>query len=212
MKRLSSELLYQINSNSNNNLFDDLNRYSDSPPLLLLLDRKNDPITPLITPWTYQSMIHEFLTIEKNIVHMKSDESSSNNKNSQIIVSDENDPFYKESMYLNYGDLTEKFQKYVEKYKSETKQSSIDNLKTTNLSELKKILTKFPEFKKFSTNVLTHLNLISEIDKQITIQDLWEVGELQQAIACGLDNQQNLKERVLLVLNNTNNNNKQYRP
>lgn len=208
LKRLSSELLYQINSNSNNNLFDDLNRYSDSPPLLLLLDRKNDPITPLITPWTYQSMIHEFLTIEKNIVHMKSDESSSNNKNSQIIVSDENDPFYKESMYLNYGDLTEKFQKYVEKYKSETKQSSIDNLKTTNLSELKKILTKFPEFKKFSTNVLTHLNLISEIDKQITIQDLWEVGELQQAIACGLDNQQNLKERVLLVLNNTNNNNK----
>ena len=213
LKRLSSELLYQINSNSNNNLFDDLNRYSDSPPLLLLLDRKNDPITPLITPWTYQSMIHEFLTIEKNIVHMTSDESSTNsnnsgNKNSQIIVSDENDPFYKESMYLNYGDLTDKFQKYVEKYKSETKQSSIDNLKTTNLSELKKILTKFPEFKKFSTNVLTHLNLISEIDKQITIQDLWDIGELQQTIACGLDNQQNLKERVLLVLNNTTNSNK----
>ena len=42
-------------------------------------------------------------------------------------------------MYLNYGDLTDKFQKYVEKYKSETKQSSIDNLKTTNLSELKNI-------------------------------------------------------------------------
>ena len=60
-------------------------------------------------------MIHEFLTIEKNIVHMTSDESSTNsnnsgNKNSQIIVSDENDPFYKESMYLNYGDLTDKFQ------------------------------------------------------------------------------------------------------
>ena len=75
---------------------------------------------------------------------MTSDESSTNsnnsgNKNSQIIVSDENDPFYKESMYLNYGDLTDKFQKYVEKYKSETKQSSIDNLKTTNLSELKNI-------------------------------------------------------------------------
>ena len=44
------------------------------------------------------------------------------------------------------------------------------------------------------------MNLISEIDKQITIQDLWDIGELQQTIACGLDNQQNLKERVLLVL------------
>ena len=35
-----------------------------------------------------------------------------------------------------------------------------------------------------------------------------DIGELQQAIACGLDNQQNLKERVLLVLNNTTNSNK----
>ena len=52
------------------------------------------------------------------------------------------------------------------------------------------------------------MNLISEIDKQITIQDLWDIGELQQTIACGLDNQQNLKERVLLVLNNTTNSNK----
>ena len=141
---MSSELLYQINSNSNNNLFDDLNRNSDTPPLIVLLDRKNDPITPLVTPWTYQSMIHEFMTINKNIVKLNEDDTAS-----QIVISEENDPFYKESMYLNYGDLTEKFQRYVEKYKSETKQSSIENLKSSNLSELKKVLTKFPEFKSF---------------------------------------------------------------
>ena len=109
-----------------------------------MLDRKNDPITPLVTPWTYQSMIHEFMTINKNIVKLNEDDTAS-----QIVISEENDPFYKESMYLNYGDLTEKFQRYVEKYKSETKQSSIENLKSSNLSELKKVLTKFPEFKSF---------------------------------------------------------------
>lgn len=124
---MSSELLYQINSNSNNNLFDDLNRNSDTPPLIVLLDRKNDPITPLVTPWTYQSMIHEFMTINKNIVKLNEDDTAS-----QIVISEENDPFYKESMYLNYGDLTEKFQRYVEKYKSETKQSSIENLKSSD--------------------------------------------------------------------------------
>ncbi|RCK67682.1 Vacuolar protein sorting-associated protein 45 [Candida viswanathii] len=197
LKRLSSEILYQINSNSNNNLFDDLNRNSDTPPLLILLDRKNDPITPLVTPWTYQSMIHEFMTIQKNIVKLNDEDSAS-----QIVISEENDPFYKESMYLNYGDLTEKFQRYVEKYKSETKQSSIENLKSSNLSELKKVLTKFPEFKKFSTNVLTHLNLIGEIDKQLSSQNLWEIGELQQTIACDLENQHNLRTSVLEVLDN----------
>lgn len=129
LKKLSSELLYIINSNSNNNLFDDLNQRSDTPPVLLLLDRKNDPITPLLTPWTYQSMIHEFLTIDKNVVTLP---------DNQVILSQQDDSFYNESMYLNYGDLTNKFQKYVEQYKTETKQSSIDNLKLQNLAELKK--------------------------------------------------------------------------
>ncbi|CAI5760694.1 unnamed protein product [Candida verbasci] len=189
IKRLSSEILYNINSNSNNNLFDDLNIHNDVPPILLLLDRKNDPITPLITPWTYQSMIHEFCKIEKNLVNIE---------NQQIILTDSNDQFYKESMYLNYGDLTDKFQKYVEKYKSETNQSQIT--KTSNLNELKKILMKFPEFKKFSTNILNHLNIISEIDKQISLQKLWDLGELQQTIVCDLDSQQNIKERIITVL------------
>ncbi|KAI3403108.2 VPS45 [Candida oxycetoniae] len=191
LKRLSSEILYNINSNSNNNLFDDLNRHSDIPPILLLLDRKNDSITPLITPWTYQSMINEFLNIEKNVVKLPPD--------NQVILS-QDDQFFKESMYLNYGDLTDKFQKYVEKYKTETKQSSIENLKSQNLSDLKKILTKFPEYKKFSVNILTHLNLISEIDEQISRQSLWEIGELQQTIICDLDQQSNIKQKLVEIL------------
>ena len=193
LKKLSSELLYIINSNSNNNLFDDLNLRSDTPPVLLLLDRKNDPITPLLTPWTYQSMIHEFLTIDKNVVTLP---------DNQVILSQQDDSFFNESMYLNYGDLTNKFQKYVEQYKSETKPSSIDNLKLQNLAELKKTLTKFPEYKKISVNILTHLNLISGIDEQISKQQLWDIGELQQTIICDLDNQLEIKNKMIQVLEN----------
>ncbi|KAI5956987.1 VPS45 [Candida jiufengensis] len=192
LKRLSSEILYVINSNSNNNLFDDLNRRSDVPPVLLLLDRKNDPITPLMTPWTYQSMIHEFLTIEKNVVALP---------DNQIVLGDD-DPFFNQSSFLNYGDLNDNYQKYFEKYKRETKQSSINNDQLLNISELKKTLTKFPEFQKFSTNIGTHVNLISKIDEELKKQHLWEIGELQQTIICGLDNQQTIKNALLQVLQN----------
>ncbi|KAI5961333.1 VPS45 [Candida theae] len=193
LKKLSSELLYIINSNSNNNLFDDLNSRSDTPPVLLLLDRKNDPITPILTPWTYQSMIHEFLTIDKNVVSLP---------DNQVVLSQQDDSFYNESMFLNYGDLTNKFQKYVEHYKTETKQSSIDNLKSSNLAELKKTLTKFPEYKKISVNILTHLNLISGIDEQISKQQLWDIGELQQTIICDLDSQSDIRNKMIQVLEN----------
>lgn len=190
LKRLASEVLYYINSNSNNNLFDDLNKNNDTPPTLLILDRKSDPITPLVTPWTYQSMIHELIGISRNVVNL-------GESGEQLTLSETQDAFYHESIHLNYGDLTDKFQKYVDDYKKQTKQSSIENLKTQDLSELKKILTRFPEFKKLSNNILKHLNIISEIDKQILAQNLWAIGELQQTIVCELESHQQIKTRLM---------------
>ncbi|KAM9937490.1 hypothetical protein OXX80_002980 [Metschnikowia pulcherrima] len=187
-KRLASEVLYYINSNSNNNLFDDLNKNNDTPPTLLILDRKHDPVTPLVTPWTYQSMIHELIGVSRNVVNLGQE---------QLTLSETQDAFFRESMYLNYGDLTEKFQKHVDDYKKQTKQSSIENLKTQDLTELKKILTRFPEFKKLSNNILKHLNIISEIDKQISAQNLWAIGELQQTIVCELEGHQQIRTRLM---------------
>jgi hypothetical protein len=195
VRKLASEILYNINSNSNNNLFDDTNISYDKPPVLLLLDRANDPITPLLTPWTYQSMVHEFIGIVKNTVQVPS-------SSEQYIISKAQDKFFAESMYLNYGDLTENFQKNVEQYKAQAKMSSLDSLNTQNLSELKKQLTKFPEFKRLNSNIAKHLSIISEIDKQISQQQLWDVGELQQTIVGGLENYQSIKEKLLQIIDN----------
>lgn len=193
LKRLASEVLYYINSNSNNNLFDELNKYADVPPVLVIVDRRADPITPLVSPWTYQSMIHELVGINRNVVRVLEGKE-------QITLSETQDAFYREAMYLNYGDLTDKFQKYVDDYKKQTKQSSLDNLKTQDLTELKKILTRFPEYKKLLNNILKHLNIISEIDKQISHQNLWAVGELQQTILCELENQQAINTKLTQLL------------
>ncbi|CAG0906121.1 unnamed protein product, partial [Cyprideis torosa] len=35
---------------------------------LLILDRRNDPVTPLLNQWTYQAMVHEILGIHSNTV------------------------------------------------------------------------------------------------------------------------------------------------
>lgn len=190
LRKLSSEILYNINLNSNNNLFDDLNRHLDTPPILLLLDRQNDPITPLISPWTYQSMIHEFIGIKNNTIKLPLEKDA-------VVLADK---FYQLSVYLNYGDVTDKFQKYVEEYKKETKQTNIDS--STNLDDLKKMLTKFPEYKKLSQNILKHLNILSELDRQINLESLWQIGELQQIIAGNLENHQSIKNKIIDIFNN----------
>jgi vacuolar protein sorting-associated protein 45 len=40
-------------------------------PLVLILDRADDPVTPLLTQWTYQAMVHELLGLHYNRVSLK---------------------------------------------------------------------------------------------------------------------------------------------
>lgn len=46
-------------------------RRAEGPMLLLVLDRIDDPVTPLLTQWTYQAMVHDLLTIKNNVVDLK---------------------------------------------------------------------------------------------------------------------------------------------
>lgn len=53
---------------SESSLFDF--RLAQVPPLLLILDRRNDPVTPLLSQWTYQAMVHELLGIQNGRVDL----------------------------------------------------------------------------------------------------------------------------------------------
>lgn len=45
-------------------------RLTQVAPLLLILDRRNDPVTPLLSQWTYQAMVHELLGIHNGRVNL----------------------------------------------------------------------------------------------------------------------------------------------
>lgn len=66
-KKLASEVRYQMTQEEQ--LFDF--RKTDTPPILLVLDRREDPLTPLLTQWTYQAMVHELLGINTGKVDLK---------------------------------------------------------------------------------------------------------------------------------------------
>lgn len=40
----------------------------DERAILIITERKQDPVTPLLTPWTYEAMLHEFIGIFNNKV------------------------------------------------------------------------------------------------------------------------------------------------
>lgn len=64
-------------------------------PLLLLIDRKDDPVTPLLNQWTYQAMVHELITISNNRVNLSNIPGISKELH-EVVLSAEQDDFYAE--------------------------------------------------------------------------------------------------------------------
>jgi vacuolar protein sorting-associated protein 45 len=79
---------------------------------VLILDRREDPVTPLLNQWTYQAMIHELLGIRNNRVDLKhlphlTDEMK------EVVLSCDDDEFFKQIMFSNFGDVADSIRALV---------------------------------------------------------------------------------------------------
>ncbi|CAF9931938.1 MAG: hypothetical protein GOMPHAMPRED_006455 [Gomphillus americanus] len=189
-KKLATEVRYQITQEEQ--LFEF--RKSDTPPILLILDRRDDPITPLLTQWTYQAMVHEFLGIHNGRVDMH-DVPDIRPELKEIVVSQDQDPFFKANMYLNFGDLGNSIKEYVTQYQSRTTSTaSIDSIE-----DMKQFVEAFPEFRKLAGNVSKHVALVGELSRRVGAENLLDVSELEQSLACSDNHAADLKNLQRLI-------------
>ena len=65
-----AQSLHHLTTVEERGLFDFGARGQEASPLVLILDRKDDPVTPLLLQWTYQAMVHELIGLETNRVDL----------------------------------------------------------------------------------------------------------------------------------------------
>ena len=183
-KKLATEVRYQMTQEDQ--LFDF--RKTDTPPILLILDRRDDPITPLLTQWTYQAMVHELLGIHNGKVDL-SDVPDVRSELKEIVLSPDQDPFFKKNMYMNFGDLGGNIKEYVEQYQSKTKSTA----SIESIADMKRFVEDFPEFRKLSGNVSKHVTLVGELSRRVAADSLLDVSELEQSLACNDNHASDLK-------------------
>ncbi|KAG9296244.1 hypothetical protein G9A89_014836 [Geosiphon pyriformis] len=189
-KRLAREVHYQIQQEGQ--LF--TWRRTDTPPILLILDRRSDPITSLLSQWTYQAMVHELLGINNGRVNL-SEVPEIRPELREIVLSRDQDPFYKRNMFLNLGDLGENIKSYVEEYQTKTKSS----MNIESIADMKRFVEEYPEFRKLSGNVSKHVALVSELSRLVEREKLLEVSELEQSLACNDQHTNDLKNLQKLI-------------
>nr|OQO23901.1 hypothetical protein B0A51_12638 [Rachicladosporium sp. CCFEE 5018] len=191
-KKLATEVRY--NMTQEEQVFDF--RKPDTPPILLLVDRRDDPITPLLTQWTYQAMVHELLGIENGRVNL-SDVPEVRPEFKEIVISQDQDPFFAKNMYLNFGDLGQNAKDYVEQFAS--KQAS--GQKLDSIEDMKRFVEEYPEFRRLSGNVTKHVTLVTELSRRVGTDNLLDVSELEQSLACNDNHSQDVKTLQRLIQN-----------
>ncbi|KAK3676337.1 vacuolar protein sorting-associated protein 45 [Recurvomyces mirabilis] len=191
-RKLATEIRYAMTQEEQ--LFDF--RRPDTPPILLLMDRRGDPVTPLLTQWTYQAMVHELLGIENGRVNL-SDVPEVRPEFKEIVLSPDQDPFFAKNMYLNFGDLGQNAKEYVEQFAS--KQAS--GQKLDSIEDMKRFVEEYPEFRRLSGNVTKHVTLVTELSRRVETDHLLDVSELEQSLACNDNHTQDVRTLQSIIQN-----------
>jgi len=150
---------------------------------LLLLDRREDPVTPLLNQWTYQAMIHELLGLNKNRVDL-SHLSSLSQEMKEVVLCQQEDPFFRKIMHKNMGESAEAIHNLV----NEFLKNKNSNAQMASIEDMQRVLEQFPEFKKSQRVSTKHFNVLQEIIKLVEGRNLYDVSSVEQDIAGGKDN------------------------
>eukprot|EP00003_Mantamonas_plastica_P032393 TRINITY_DN878_c0_g5_i2.p1 TRINITY_DN878_c0_g5~~TRINITY_DN878_c0_g5_i2.p1 ORF type:complete len:383 (+),score=141.09 TRINITY_DN878_c0_g5_i2:1200-2348(+) len=163
-------------------------------PQLIILDRRDDPVTPLLTQWTYQAQVHEFLGLSNNRVNMKGVPGVPKDMK-EIVFSLDFDPFYRENMHSNFGDLGDNLKELTDQFQAKTN----TNKNISTIEEMKQFVEDYPEFRKLSGNVTKHVTLVSELMRINDLRSIFEVSEMEQSLACN-DDHSAIKSDLLELL------------
>jgi vacuolar protein sorting-associated protein 45 len=184
-RRLASELVTEIER-------DDIFEFRrQEGPMLLILDRRDDPITPLLTQWTYQAMVHELLGLNHNRVSLK-DAPGVKEDLHEVVLSCTQDAFFAKNRYANFGDLGAAVKELLDDYQRSCKL----NENISSIEDMQAFMERYPAFRSRSLNVSKHVAIMSELARLTDSCQLLDISSLEQEIACANDHSEH--KRLLL--------------
>lgn len=151
--------------------------HSSPSPLLLVLDRKEDPVTPLLTQWTYQAMVHETIGLWSNKVDLPP--ASSGAAGQKVVLDPVHDDFFAEHMYSHFTVFAEAVQARLKEYEAKHKTTG----SISSIEDMRRALERLPALRRARDNVSKHVAIMSELDRRVRNHKLFELTVLEQDLA-----------------------------
>eukprot|EP00934_Nitzschia_sp_Nitz4_P006811 Nitzschia sp. Nitz4//scaffold29_size155292//87833//89581//NITZ4_002668-RA/size155292-processed-gene-0.19-mRNA-1//1//CDS//3329546478//6801//frame0 len=159
--------------------------------LLLVLDRRDDPVTPLLSQWTYQAMVHELLGLNNHRVILKGAPNVAKDLE-EVVLSASQDEFFRANRHSNFGQLGEEIQKLLRDYQKQTAQHNTSNL--NSIEDMQAFMDKFPELRSRSHNVSKHVAIMGELARLVDVCSLMDVSQFEQELACADNHTEHWRE------------------
>lgn len=171
-------------------------RRPDVVPLLYVLDRRDDPVTPLLSQWSYQAMVHELLHLHENRVDLTNAPGVRKDM-VELVLSAASDAFFEKHMHANFGDLGMAVKQLVDEYQAKTQ--THENIQS--IDDMQRFLDNYPAFRSQSVAVSKHVTLMGELARLVEVDHLMDVSQLEQELACGDDHNGHFRDLVAKLKN-----------
>lgn len=186
--------------------FSDL-RQLDPLPVVLVLDRRQDMVTPLLRQWTFEAMIHDLLGLRNGRVKF----SDAKGKQIEMVLADAGhdavgvDLFYATNRLVSYGQLGERVQSLVREYEQRAKahqsnvSASAGGSSGPSIAEMKRFVEEYPEWRRQGEAVAKYVALACALQEQVDKRGLLAASEAEQLIATASDPSFDLVSRAFIV-------------
>ncbi|EIE27427.1 SM/Sec1-family protein [Coccomyxa subellipsoidea C-169] len=191
-----AQSLHHLTTSEERELFDFGKRGGEVAPIVLLLDRKEDPVTPLLLQWTYQAMVHELIGINTNRVDLTHVPGVKKDFQ-EIVLSARQDEFYRKHMYANFGDIGAAVKDLVDEFQKQS--TSSRNINT--IEDMQNFVENFSEFSAAQRNTGKHVTLMSELSRLVDARTLMQVSSVEQEVCCSTGNLMGHYEAVRDLIN-----------
>ncbi|KAF8063735.1 VPS45 [Scenedesmus sp. PABB004] len=150
---------------------------SRAAPVVLLLDRCDDPVTPLLTQWTYEAMIHEAIGIRDGTAVLTSAKVPPDQR--EVVVDAASDEFYARHQYSNYGEVGLSVKAAVDAFAS----ASAAHKQVSSLEDMRRFILEHSDFSRAQGAITKHVNIVTQLSEEVARRGLMDVSTLEQELA-----------------------------
>lgn len=152
---------------------------------LLLLDRADDCLSPLMHDFTYQAMVYDLLDLNGDMITYKNDKGTKTD-----VLLDEKDAVWVELRGKHIASVIETLSDRIKDIMNSSTGSTL-NVKegqgNLSLSQMAAALKALPEYQEVMSKLSQHMHLSHECMDAFTTKNLIDLAEIEQTLATGKD-------------------------